>query len=67
MALATYKCKLDRTDRIFPADATFPGGIRIRPGETVEADLAEPAQDLVLDEAQYDEVVETAMWTPFAE
>lgn len=66
MANATYKLKLDRTDRIFPPSATFIGGVRIRPGETVEADLADAAQDAAFDESKYDVVVSTPHKQPFA-
>ena len=56
MAAVTYRLKLDRTDRIFRPDAAFTGGVRIRPGEVVEADLAIAEQDAAFDETGYDEV-----------
>lgn len=66
MANATYKLKLDRTDRVFPPAATFQGGVRIRPGETVEVDLAVAEQDAAFDESKYDVVVATPHKQPFA-
>lgn len=66
MANQTFKLKLDKTDRIFPPNATFIGGVRVRPGETVEVDLAVAEQDTAFDESKYDVVVATPHKQPFA-
>lgn len=66
MANQTFKLKLDKTDRIFPPNATFIGGVRVRPGETVEVDLADATQDAAFNESLYDVVVATPHKQPFA-
>lgn len=63
MAAQTFKLKLDKTDRIFPPSATY--STRVRPGETVEVDLAEPTQDAAFDQSLYDVVVATPHKQPF--
>ena len=66
MANQTFKLQLDKTDRIFPPAAAHQYGVRVRPGETVEVDLAVGAQDAAFDQSIYDVVVETPHKTPFA-
>ena len=53
MAAATYKLKISGgvSDLIRTPDGNF----RIRPGENVEIDLADPDQDAAFDESLYDE------------
>lgn len=53
MANATYTLNADETDRIIFDDSGTQINIRIRYGETVEVDLADPDQDAVFDESKY--------------
>lgn len=50
MAVENYKCKADRVDRIIYGTSN----VRVRPGEIVEVDLAEPDQDDAFNQALYD-------------
>jgi hypothetical protein len=64
MAAATYKLKI--APGISDLIVTSTGSFRIRPGENVEIDLAEPDQDAAFDESKYDvEGVEPPNHFPF--
>lgn len=53
MANATYTLNSEQTDRIIYDDAGTIINIRVRPGETVEVDLADADQDAAFDESKY--------------
>lgn len=53
MANATYTLNALETDRVIYDDGGTIINFRVRPGETVEVDLADADQDAAFDESKY--------------
>lgn len=56
MANQIYTLNADKVDRVIYQDGANKIDIRIRAGETIEVDLADPTQDAVFNEADYTQV-----------